>query len=153
MSDELWVVAELGPVLCIATALALALRRHPGQAEAEGSPMQEDDDAASGSHLAPDLGAAERQLGMLLRRMRAYRRTPHDYARSRIRHDTEFQQCLDLATALSIRVTEFTGASVSGPEEHERIRRQLLYNVSFQPEPFAGPGVSHLGRADMIPIG
>ena len=132
MSDELWVVAELGPVLCIATALALALRRHPGQAEAEGSPMQEDDDAASGSHLAPDLGAAERQLGMLLRRMRAYRRTPHDYARSAHspRHGVSAVS-EPSATALSIRVTEFTGASVSGPEEHERIRRQLLYNVYF----------------------
>ena len=45
--------------------------------------------------------AAERQLGMLLRRMRVYQRAPYEFAASRIQNDAEFERCLDLATALN----------------------------------------------------
>src|SRR5271166_6173729 len=81
-------------------------------------------------HLAGDLKAAERQLGMLLRRMRAYRRAPYDFASSRISDDADFERCLDLATAVSLRIAELTGAPVASPRERERVREQVLHSVS-----------------------
>lgn len=78
--------------------------------------------------------AAERQLGMLLRRMRAYAKAPYDFAASRIHHDAEFDECLETAIGLSIRIAELAGTPVLTAEDRERIRDQLLDSLSARPD-------------------
>jgi hypothetical protein len=121
-----WILAALSPVLCIGPTVAVA-QRGRGQSRAAARSLP------AALHLAPDLEAAERQLGLLLRRMRAYRRAPYDCARSRIRNDAEFEGCLDLATALGLRIGELSGAPMAAPRERERIRDQIVEGLSARP--------------------
>lgn len=129
-----WILAALSPVLCIGPTVAVAQRgRGQSRAAAQPSFAQPRGSLPAALHLAPDLEAAERQLGLLLRRMRAYRRAPYDCARSRIRNDAEFEGCLDLATALGLRIGELSGAPMAAPRERERIRDQIVEGLSARP--------------------
>ena len=84
-------------------------------------------DSAGNPPTTLDIKSTERQLGMLLRRMRAYWRAPYDFTTSRISNEAEFERCLDLATTLSIRIAELSGAAIAPPE---RIRDQILQSLS-----------------------
>ena len=135
----MWVVADFCPVLCMATAAAFARRRHNGRGTAPSPASPQSGSGAADECLPSTTEAAERQLGMLLRRMRAYQRAPYDFAKSRIVNDADFEHCLDLATLLSIRIAEFGGGLVATSEERERIRFQLVESVSLRLEPLVRP--------------
>jgi hypothetical protein len=77
-------------------------------------------------HLPPTIETAEREMAMLLRRMRVYLRDPYDYAASRIVGEAAFETCLDRAGILGARIAELGGAAPSGPSEHERTRGLIL---------------------------
>jgi hypothetical protein len=79
--------------------------------------------------LAPTIEAAEQQLALLYRRMRAYLRDPYDYAESRITSELAFEQCLDLAVSLNIRMSDLSGAASAGAEERDRIRGLILQGL------------------------
>lgn len=82
---------------------------------------------AAPATAAPSIEAAERELALLLPRMRAYLRDPYDVEASRIRGDDEFERCLDLAARLRERIAAFGGAAVADdPEARHRLRRQIL---------------------------
>ncbi len=65
-------------------------------------------------------------MAVLLRRMRAHLRDPHDYAASRIANEAAFEECLDRAAALGARIAELGGAAPAGPAERERARGLIL---------------------------
>jgi hypothetical protein len=118
-------------MVCIGPTLALAKRRvGASRAASKATFAQAHASLPASAYLAPDIEAAERQLGLLLRRMRAYQRAPYDFARSRIPDDAEFERCLDLATALGLRIRELSGASMADARERERIRDQILESLS-----------------------
>jgi hypothetical protein len=146
MIDDLWTVASFGPALCVGTAAAFAKRRRRIRRSAAAALTPPDDDKRA-AYVPQNIEAAEGQLGMVLRRMRAYRRAPYDFAKSRIFTDTEFEHCLDLATALGIRIGELSGALSDAPEERERIRHQILQSVSSEPVAGrSGPNAANLGQ-------
>ncbi len=124
----MWFVADFSPVLLMTTAVAFRRRRSWRSPIPELPPPPQR--GAQTEALPPTIEAAERQLGMLLRRMRAYQRSPYDTAQSRIRDEEDFERCLDLATLLSIRVTEFGGGLITTSGERERVRSQVLCSVS-----------------------
>jgi hypothetical protein len=147
MIDDLWTIASLGPALCLGTVVAFARRRRRIGSSAAAASKPPDEDKRAVRCVPHDIEAAEGQLGMVLRRMRAYRRAPYDFAKSRIFNDTEFERCLDLATALGIRIAELSGALSEAPEERERIRHQILQSVSSEPVARRdGPNASQSGR-------
>lgn len=75
----------------------------------------------------PTIKAAEHQLGLVCRRMRAYLQDPYDFARSRIKDDADFERSLDLAVALSIRISDLGGEAMAGGKEaREHVRQQIL---------------------------
>jgi hypothetical protein len=82
-----------------------------------------------GEALAPTIEAAEQQLALLYRRMRAYLRDPYDYAESRITSELAFEQCLDLAVSLNICMSDLSGAASAGAEERDRIRGLILQGL------------------------
>jgi hypothetical protein len=130
MANGLWMLVAASPVLCVGpTVIAAKRRRRASPAAATRSHGS----WPAGEYLAPDIEAAERQLGVLLRRMRAYQRAAHAFASSRIRDDVEFERCLDLATALSLRIADLNGAAVAQPRERERIRDQIVESLSRRP--------------------
>jgi hypothetical protein len=130
MANSLWVLVAVSPVLCVGPKVIAVKRRRGASPEAAArSPGS----WPAGEYLAPDIEAAERQLGLLLRRMRAYQRAPYAFASSRIRDDVEFERCLDLATALSLRIADLNGAAVAQPRERERIRDQIVESLSRRP--------------------
>jgi hypothetical protein len=131
MANDLWILVGFGPVLCIGPVVAFAERRRAWKAAARKPFTPPDRNGPAG---ALDLERTERQLGMLLRRMRAYTRAPYNFASSRIRSDAEFERCLDLATALGLHIGELSGACIAAPRERERMRDQILQGLS--------PGVS-----------
>jgi hypothetical protein len=137
----MWVVADYCPVLCMATTAVFPRRRRTRRATPP-PPVPQNGGEGGVECLPSSTEAAERQLGMLLRRMRAYKRAPYDFARSRILHDSDFEHCLDQATLLSIRVAEFGGDLVATSEERERIRFQILQSVSLRLEPLTCPTTS-----------
>ncbi|MBV1795886.1 hypothetical protein [Siccirubricoccus sp. G192] len=61
--------------------------------------------------------------------MRAYLRDPYDYAGSRITSELAFEQCLDLAVSLNIRMSDLSGAASAGAEERDRIRGLVLQGL------------------------
>ncbi|WP_157033823.1 hypothetical protein [Belnapia moabensis] len=121
MADPLWILVGLAaaPVAGLLAALGRYRRqqqvaaRATGMAAAGGRPSQE-------FHLPPTIEAAEREMAMLLRRMRAYLRDPYDYATSRIVSEAAFETCLDRAGILGNRIAELGGAAPASPSEHER---------------------------------
>lgn len=147
MTNDLWMIASLGPVLCVGTAVAFVSRRRTWKAATEVAFTPPNGSGPAAEYLAPSIEAAERQLGMLLRRMRAHQRAPYDFANSRIFSDTEFERCLDLATGLGIRIEELSGGSIAAPAERERIRYQILLSLSPMPAPALKPrrGADHAG--------
>ncbi len=80
-------------------------------------------------HLPPTIEAAEREMAVLLRRMRAYLRDPYDYTASRIPDEAAFEACLDLAGTLGSRIAELGGAAPASQAEHERMRGLILESV------------------------
>jgi hypothetical protein len=86
--------------------------------------------AEDGPDIAPSVEAAERQLALILGRMRAWLLDPYDVAASRIRGDDEFEACLDLAARLRERIAALQGAAVAqGPEARSRLRGQILQGL------------------------
>jgi hypothetical protein len=61
--------------------------------------------------------------------MRAYLRDPYSYAESRITNEAAFEQCLDLAISLNVRISDLSGASSAGTEERDRIRGLILQGL------------------------
>jgi hypothetical protein len=128
MVQDLWMLASFAPILFLGSAVAFAggrRRRHGTDIVAELPRI-----APGGEYLPSSIESAERQLGMLLRRMRAFERAPYAFSTSRILDDAEFERCLDAATALSIRIAELTGGMTPGPAERERIRHQIVLSVA-----------------------
>ena len=123
MANDLWILVGFGPVLCAGSAVAFAEGRRAWRTAARVAFTRPDTNGPAG---VLDVEGAERQLGMLLRRMRAYRRAPYNFASSRISNDAEFERCLDLATILGLRIGELSGASTAAPRERERMRDQIL---------------------------
>ena len=151
MTNDLWMLAGLGPVLCLAMLAGFAsCRRRAWREAAEAAFIPPDGGGRAAEYLPQDVEAAERQLGMLLRRMRAYWRAPYDFANSRIADDTEFERCLDLATALGIRIEELSGGLLAASAERERIRHQILLSVTPKPAWLAETGPLGLG-ASFVP--
>ena len=114
----------------------LSGRRRPSRAPNEAALVAPSHTDGGAEHVAASIESAERQLGLLLRRMRAYRSSSYDFANSRITNDTEFERCLDLATALGIRIGELSGLLMTEPAERERIRHNIVLSL-YQPSPFA----------------
>ena len=127
MANDLWILVGFGPVLCAGSAVAFAGGRRAWRSAARVAFTRPDTNGLAG---VLDLECAERQLGMLLRRMRVYRRAPYNFASSRISNDAEFERCLDLATILGLRIGELSGASTAAPRERERMRDQILQSLS-----------------------
>lgn len=127
MADPLWMLAGLAaaPVAGLVAVLGRYRRRQQAAARAVimttvgGRPSQE-------HHLPSTIEAAEREMAMLLRRMRAYLHDPYDYAASRIVGETAFETCLDRAGILGARIAELGGAASASPLEHERTRGLIL---------------------------
>ena len=105
MVDDLWILVAFAAVLCVGLAVAFVEGRCASRAAARKASTRPDIKGAAG---ALDVARVERQLGMLLRRMRAYRRAPYDFASSRIGNGGEFERCLDLATALGLHIGELS---------------------------------------------
>ena len=68
-------------------------------------------------------------MAVLLRRMRAYLRDPHDFAVSRISSEAAFEDCLDRAAALGTRIAELGGATPMSQAERERTRSLILESM------------------------
>jgi hypothetical protein len=145
MANDFWIFLGLGPVLCIGAGL-VQRRRRMRRTAATAAFTRPDGNGVAGTL---DLQAAERQLGMILRRMRAYRRAPYNFASSRIRNEAEFDRCLDLATMLGLRIGELSGAVIAAPMERERIRDQILQSLSRTPDSSAAlrARADHVGGA------
>ncbi len=113
------------PVAGLVAALGRYQRRQQAAAHSAGMvavggrPSQE-------HHLPPTIEAAEREMAMLLRRMRAFLRNPYDYAASRIVGDAAFETCLDRAGILGAQIAELGGAAPASSSEHERTRGLIL---------------------------
>ena len=135
MLRELCVCASFSPAVFVGTAVALAsYRRRAARAEDDcGTPASRD--TGSASPAPPSIEDAERQLGILLRRMRAYLQSPYDFAASRIRSAAEFERCLDLATALYLALDELSGAPPATAADRERVRDQVTLSLSARPAP------------------
>jgi hypothetical protein len=120
MANDLWIVLGFGPVLCVGAAGFVQRRRRMWRFAARAVFPRPNGNGPTG---IVDIEAAERQPGMLLRRMRAYRRAPYNFVSSCIKNAAEFDRCLDLATALGLRIGELSGALIAAPRERERIPR------------------------------
>lgn len=136
MIQDFWLVASFGPVLCIGTAITVAeARRRASRRAMQATSAQSDQSRQAREYLAPSIESAERQLGILLRRMRSYMRAPYAFEESRIRDAADFERCLDLATALCLRREELSGGSAPSPLQRERVRDQVLLSVSATSAP------------------
>src|SRR3712207_5871140 len=158
MLDHLWTVLGLGTGSISVAGLWIALgRRHAAARVATrpaGSPAAAGECRWSGD-LAPTIEAAELQIALLFRRMRAYLRDPYDFATSRIAGEAQFEDCLDLAADLSIRIGDLCGAATLDMAERERIRGQILQGLMLGnrvdprqgvPTPPSPPGGLATGR-------
>jgi hypothetical protein len=128
VADPLWALAGLGAAsMPLAAGLAAALARRRRR-RAERAAFAAGAGGAPGAehHLPPTIEAAELGLAVLLRRMRAHLRDPHDYAASRIAGEAAFEDCLDRAAALGARIAELGGAAPEGPAGRERTRGLIL---------------------------
>ena len=127
MADPLWMLAGLAAISVASLVVALGWYRRRRQAAARAADRSTLGGGASQEfHLPPTIEAAEREMAMLLRRMRAYLRDPYDYATSRIVDEAAFETCLDCAGILGARIAELGGAAPAGPLEHERARGLTL---------------------------
>jgi hypothetical protein len=81
-------------------------------------------------HLPPTIEAAEREMAVLLRRMRAYLRDPYDFSASRINGEAAFEECLDRAATLGIRIAELGGAASADLAERDRMRGLILEGLT-----------------------
>jgi hypothetical protein len=157
VADPLWVLAGLGAAsapLAAGLVAALARRRRRRAARAaltigSGTPPQE-------YHLPPTIEAAEREMAVLLRRLRAHLRDPYDFAASRITSEAAFEECLERAAALGARIAELGGAAPVGPAERERMCGLILEGLmashriaaaKAMPSLQDGSGGSATGRA------
>ena len=127
MLDNLWTVLGLGSGALFAAGFRTALgrRRAPPRAAMPAISPAAGEGGGSG-RLPPTIEEAELQLSLLFRRMRAYLRDPYDLAGSRIAGEAQFEDCLDLAADLTIRIGDLCGATILNAAERERIRGQIL---------------------------
>jgi hypothetical protein len=130
MAHGVWIVASFAPLLCIGAVIAFAKGRRASGTGREMASEPPYGGEQTAEYRPPSIEAAERQLGMLLRRMRVYQRAPYEFAASRILNDTDFERCVDLATALSIRIGELSGGVLAEAAERERIRHHIELSVS-----------------------
>lgn len=127
MADPLWMLAGLAATSVAGLVATQGWYRRRRQAAARAADRTAVGGEASREfHLPPTIEAAEREMAMLLRRMRAYLRDPYDYATSRIVDEAAFETCLDCAGILGSRIAELGGAAPAGPSEHERTRGLIL---------------------------
>ena len=126
MANNLWIIVGLGPVLSVGPAVAFAKRRRAWRTAARAAFIRPDGNGPAG---VPRGRRRRASTGHAASSMRAYRRTPYNFASSRIRNDAEFEHCLDLATMLGLRIGELSGASIATPRERERIRDQILQSL------------------------
>ena len=132
MVQGLWMLASFAPLLFVGSGVAfVGGRRRRGGPEIIREPPRTT--TPEREYLPSSIEAAERQLGMLLRRMRAFERAPYAFSDCRILDDTEFERCLDAATALSIRIAELSGGVAPGAAERERIRHHIVLSVAPTP--------------------
>lgn len=135
MLEHLWTVLGLGsgPMISVAGLwIVLGRRRAAAARPAPARPVVDggSERRRPGGDLAPTVEAAELQLALLFRRMRAYLRDPYDLAGSRIAGETQFEECLDLAADLSIRIGDLCGAGTPpDAAERERVRGQILQGL------------------------
>jgi len=131
MLDHLWTVLGLGLGSISAAGLWMALgrRRRAAAGAAHAPGLRGAHERSWPAELAPTIEAAELQLALLFRRMRAYLQDPYDRARSRIAGEAQFEECLDLAADLSIRIGDLCGAAIPHAAERERIRGQILQGL------------------------
>ena len=124
---HLWILLGLGLGSACIGGLGFGRRRRRAAARA-ASPTRPPGTQGHlrPDHLAPTVEAAELQLALLFRRMRAHLRDPYDRAASRIAGEAEFEACLELAAELSLRIGELGGAAAAGPAERDRVRGQIL---------------------------
>ena len=147
MHEHLWTVLGLGsgPMITVA-GLWIALGRRRAAAAARVAPparpvVDGGERRRPGGDLAPTVEAAELQLALLFRRMRAYLRDPYDLAGSRIAGEAQFEECLDLAADLSIRIGDLCGAGTPpDAAERERIRGQILQGLMLGNRAASGRG-------------
>jgi hypothetical protein len=147
VADPFWVLAGLGAASAPLTAglvSAVAWRRRRRAARValtigSGTPPQE-------YHLPPTVEAAEREMAVLLRRLRAHLRDPYDFPASRITSEAAFEECLDLAAALGARIAELGGAAPVGPAERERMRGLILEGLMASHRMAAIKASRHSGR-------
>lgn len=125
MPDPLWTLLSLAAASAPFVA-HLALRRRargqPPPGHVAAAPTQD-------YHLPPSIESAEREMAILLRRMRAFLQDPYDFASSRIADDAAFEECLDQAVTLGARIAELGGAAPASPAERERMRGLILDSV------------------------
>lgn len=122
-ADPLWVLASLASaVVSVAMYFAVRVRQGQRQETIAAHCLAQGRDY----HLPPTIEAAEREIAVLLRRMRAYLRDPYDFGASRITCEAGFEECLDRAAALGDRIAELGGAAPGGQAERERARGLIL---------------------------
>ncbi len=164
MAEPLWAALAVGlgvgpaPLAAAglaATGLAGALaRRRRTRRAADRAAIAAGAAAERGReyHLPATIEAAERELGLLARRLRAHLRDPWDYAASRVAGEDAFEGCLDRAVLLAARVAELGGAAPAGPAERERMRGQILEGLMAGAAPPRRPPSSSL-RAPSVAAG
>ena len=145
MHEHLWTVLGLGsgPMISAAGLWIVLGRRRAAAAVRAASACPVVAGAGErrrpGGDLAPTVEAAELQLALLFRRMRAYLRDPYDLAGSRIAGEAQFEECLDLAAGLSIRIGDLCGAGTPlDAAERDRVRGQILQGLMLGNRAVAG---------------
>jgi hypothetical protein len=145
MADALWSLIGFSAALAsLAAGLAVTLARHRRWRAARvagccGAPRRD-------YHLPPTIEAAECEMAVLLRRLRAHLRDPYDFTASRITSEAAFEECLDLAAALGARIAELGGAAPVGPAGRERMRGLILEGLMASSRKDAVKARRHAGR-------
>ena len=123
MADQLWAMVGLAGATAPLAGLVAALVRYRRQRRA--ALVFHGRCAPRDHHLPATIEAAEGEIAVILRRMRAYLRDRYDYTASRIADEAAFETCLDRVTVLGAQIAELGGAAVD-QTERERIRGLVL---------------------------
>jgi len=128
VADPLWALATIAAAM---VSLSAALAGWARYGRRQKPYVSECVAPARDYHLPPTIEAGEREMAVLLRRMRAYLRDPYDFSVSRITCETAFDDCLDRAAALGNRIAELGGAAPADPVERARARGLILDSLSL----------------------